>query len=294
MNSSNAVAATGSKHGNGDLAAIADLLACPACRGPLAIETDSIHCPRCSSRFAMRDGVPLLAIAGTSETWDKPQDLEQSAGYQAEYQRVERAAAYNLEYQRQVLKRSSTRREFRLIGRHMRRLGRSGIILDLPCGGGRLTPAFADAAERIIEADIGLGQVLYGRIASNVATPRTWMTASAFHIPLSNNAVDGTICVRLSHHLPTAAERERLLQELLRVSRRFVIVTYFDHHSLKNIFRRLRRPFNRKEPKMTMTTARVAEIARKNGAHLVAAPPLSRIGSGHRYALILKERDRAS
>jgi hypothetical protein len=38
-----------------------------------------------------------------------------------------------------------------------------------------------------------------------------------------------------------------------------------------------------------MTTAQVADLARRAGARLVAAPPLSRIGSGHRYALILKE-----
>jgi hypothetical protein len=114
------------------------------------------------------------------------------------------------------------------------------------------------------------------------------MTASGFHIPLRANAVDGAICVRLSHHLPTSNERERLLHELLRVSRRFVIMTYFDHHSLKNLLRRLRRPFNRKTPKLTMTTVQVADLARRAGARLIAAPPLSRLGSGHRYALILK------
>lgn len=275
------------------IAAIADRLACPACRAALIIEDGAIRCAGCASRFAVRDGVALLAIQGTSETWGEPQDTDQSAGYQEEYQRVERAANYNQQYRRQALKRSSTRREYELIGRHMRELGRSSVILDLPCGGGRLTPAFAGTTDRVIEADIALGQILYGRTESKVATPRTWMTASAFHIPLRDDAVDGTICVRLAHHLPTAAERERLLRELLRVSRRFVIMTYFDHHSLKNLIRRLRRPFNRKAAKMTMTTARVAELARELGARLVAAPPLSRIGSGHRYALIVKDGARA-
>lgn len=233
--------------------------------------------------------MPLLAIRGTSETWGEPQKLEQSAAYQAEYERVERAATYNLEYRRQALKRSSTRREFYLLDRHLKRVGGCDVLLDLPCGGGRLTPAFARHAGLVIEADIAIGQVLFGRSGSTVATPRVWMTASGFHIPLRANAVDGAICVRLCHHLPTLNERERLLQELLRVSRRFVIMTYFDHYSLKNLLRRLRRPFNRKAPKLTMTTAQMADLARRAGARLVAAPPLSRIGSGHRYALILKD-----
>lgn len=268
---------------------IAGLLACPICHASLHVRAETIDCSGCGRSFAIEDGVPLLAIHGTSETWGAPQTLEQSAAYQAEYQRVERAATYNLEYRRQALKRSSTRRENQLLARHMNQVGRGGIILDLPCGGGRLTPAFAAHADLVIEADIAIGQVLFGRSESTVATPRVWMTASGFHIPLRTNAVDGAICVRLSHHLPTSGERERLLHELLRVSRRFVIMTYFDHHSLKNVLRRLRRPFNRKSPKLTMTTAHVADLARRAGARLVAAPPLSRIGSGHRYALILKE-----
>lgn len=269
--------------------AVTHLLACPGCRGNLEIGTEVLRCTACGSRYPLHEGIPLLASRGTSETWGAPQTTEQSSAYQAEYQRIENAATYNLAYRDKFLKRSSTRREYALIARHLARVGRSRVILDLPCGGGRLTPAFAESAGLVIEADIALGQLLYGRQQSSVATPRVWMTASAFHIPLRDQAVDGTISVRLSHHLPTEAERERHLAEILRVSRRFVIMTYFDHHSLKNRLRRLRRPFDRQPPKMTMTTARVAEIARAHGARLVDAPPLSRIGSGHRYALIVRD-----
>ncbi|MEX0734476.1 MAG: methyltransferase domain-containing protein [Steroidobacteraceae bacterium] len=273
----------------GRLAAIAGLLACPACRGNLTIGAGNLHCTRCDGRFAIQDGDALLAIRGTSETWGKPQPAEQSANYQTEYQRVEKVATYNLHYRQRLFKRFSTRREYKLIGRQIRRIGRSHILLDPPCGGGCLTPAFSDSADLVIEADNAIGQILFGCAESKVATPRVWMTASAFHIPLGNNAVDGAICVRLAHHLPTAAERERLLQELLRVSRRFVIFTYFDHYSLKYLTHRLRHPFGSRPPKLTMTTARVAELVRAQGARLVAAPPLSRISSGHRYALIVKE-----
>jgi len=274
------------------LEALTGLLVCPGCKASLAIGSAGLRCSGCNATYSLREGIPQLAVRGTSETWGEPQAGDQSAAYQREYERVDRAAAYNLDYRQQLLKRSSTRREFDLIRRHVKRVGRSRIILDLPCGGGRLTPAFADSAELVIEADIAIGQLLFGRVESSVATPRIWMTASAFHIPLRDDGVDGTICVRLSHHLPTATERERLLKELLRVSRRFVIMTFFDHYSLKNTLRRLRRPINRKAPKMTMTTARVAELAHECGARLVDAPPLSRIGSGHRYALMLKDAGR--
>lgn len=231
----------------------------------------------------------MLALQGASETWGAPQKTGQSGAYQSEFHEVERAAAYNLQFQRRILKLGTTRRESAIIRRHISRLGRSAVVLDLPCGGGRLTPAFADSTDLVIEADIAMGQIRYGRAHSAVPTPQVWMTASAFHIPLRDAGVDGTVCVRLSHHLPTAAEQDRLFRELLRVSRRFVIVTFFDRFSLKNLTRDLRHPFRRKPAKPTITTDRVAELARANGARLVDTTPLSRIGSGHRYALIVKD-----
>ena len=271
------------------LEAIAGLLACPACSDTMSQEPASLVCAGCGRRFPIHEGVALLAVGGSSETWGIPPEPQTSEAYQAEYRTIERAAAYNHGYQRKLHKRFGTRREWRLIRRHLGHVGRSRVILELPCGGGRITPAFADAADFIIEADIAIGQILFGRATSTIPTPRAWMTASAFHIPLRDDAVDGTICIRLAHHLPTPAERERLFLELMRVSRRFVIVTFFDHYSLKNLTRRMRHPFNRKPPKLTMTLDHVAELARAGRGRLVAAPPLNRIASGHRFALIVKD-----
>jgi len=288
MSQTSTVAAEAVRRPDG-IAAVAGLLACPVCNGALALEGDALRCSGCGARYGLDDGIALLALRGTSGTWGTPQQNEQSDAYQAEYQTVERAAAYNHGYQRKVHKRIGTRHEWKIIRRHLDRVGHSRVILELPCGGGRITPSFADTADFIIEADIAIGQIRYGRSTSTLTTPRAWMTASAFHIPLRDGAVDGTICIRLAHHLPTPAEQDRLFQELMRVSRRFVIVTFFDHYSLKNLTRRMRHPFNRKPPKMTMTTERVAELAKKGGGRLVAAPPLSRIASGHRFALIVKD-----
>ena len=53
------------------------------------------------------------------------------------------------------------------------------------------------------------------------------------------------------------------------MAKRFVIMTFFDHHSLKNLIRRIRRPFNKKPPKMTMTVDEVAKLAKEIGrAHV--------------------------
>jgi hypothetical protein len=69
-----------------------------------------------------------------------------------------------------------------------------------------------------------------------------------------------------------------------------VIMTFFDYHSLKNLGRRLRQPFDHQPPKSTMTVSRVRELAAAGGADLVACPAVSPIGSGHRYGLMVKRR----
>jgi hypothetical protein len=142
----------------------------------------------------------------------------------------------------------------------------------------------------LIEADVALGQLRYGRAHGRVSTPQVWMSASGFHIPLRDASVEGTVCVRLNHHLPTEAERERLVRELLRVSKRFLIMSFFDYYSLKNSLRRLRRPFNLKPPKSTMKVAELERLAQDCSARLVECPALFPIGSGHRYALMVKDK----
>jgi len=270
------------------LTQILDRMQCPRCSGPLGIGDATVVCSDCGTPFPFRDGIPLLAIPGTSETWTDRTEQETSEEYQRAYQEVEEARKYNEAYRDQRTKRWSTDREYRILAELLGSRPRSHVLLDLPSGGGRLSPQLAPHTDLLVEADIGLGQLMYGRAHHRGADPRIWMTASAFHIPFRDGAVDAVVCCRLCHHLPTAGERERLLAELLRVADRFVIMTFFDYHSVKNLVRRVRAPFNGKPPKMTMTVDRVRELARAHGAELVAWPALARLFSGHRYALMVK------
>jgi len=70
---------------------------------------------------------------------------------------------------------------------------------------------------------------------------------------------------------------------------RFAIVTYFDRFSLKHLTWRLRHPFSRKARKPALSASEVAAFARANRARLVSTAPLSWFGSGHRYALLVKD-----
>ena len=270
------------------LAAIQELLACPLCRGAMQPTAESFLCAGCGKSFAVRDGIPLLAIMDEPEAAAPAHQGATRSSYQKEYQQVDAAAEYNLKYERHLLKRMSTRREFQLLNRLLASQPRCRTLLELPCGGGRLSSAMSNYSDLLIEADVAAGQVQYGRQHSRCETPQLWMTASALRIPFQNASVDGVVCIRLCHHLHLQEERRQLVAELLRVARRFVLMTFFDYHSLKNLLHRSRRRYTGKRPKYTMTRAEVGEIARQHGARLETCPALSLIGSGHRYALLVK------
>lgn len=272
-----------------DIASIADILACPTCGAPMRLSADSVACAGCASLYPIRDGIPVFARFGSVSSPEGSTPAQTSEQYQQCYQEEHDAAAYNAMYRDRWTKRISTRRENELLTSLLSSQGRCKVLLDLPCGGGRVSPPLAPHTDLLIEADIAFGQVRYGQANGRVATRQVWMTASGFHIPLRDAGVDGAVCIRLNHHLPTKEERERLVRELLRVSRRFVIMTFFDFHSLKNTLRRLRQPFDRKPPKCTMTVTELRGLARDCGAELVACPALFLIGSGHRYALMVKK-----
>jgi SAM-dependent methyltransferase len=269
---------------------VADVLACPVCGSPLdGPAGDALVCTAAGHRFPVTDGIAQLAVEAAADDWSVDAAAT-SAAYARQYEALDEAARYNAMYGGRATKRATTGREARLIQRHLLSQPPCRTILDLPCGGGRLSPAIAAAAPdaTIVEADIGLGQVRYARDHRLPGERQVFITASGFHIPIRDGGVDAVVCVRLFHHLPAAAEQTRLLDELLRVAGRFVILTFFDFYSVKNTLRRVRAPFNRKPPKITLRPEWLRSEAHARGAEVVAMPHLFWLSSGHRYALLRK------
>ena len=263
---------------------IQNILVCPVCRSELQIKQDDITCTNCKRVYPIHDSVPQFAVFENDVDVLKEAAEISKNNYEQRYEDFEKARNYNLKYNRKLLKRLSTRRENQILQRLLRQQKHCATRLEIPCGGGRMSPQLENATDLLIQADVGLGQILYGMTKEKLKIPQIWMTASTFHIPLQDNSVDAAVCIRLSHHLPTYKQREDLLAELLRVARRYVVMTFFDYHSIKNTLRRLKNS----NPKLTMKLSQVSSVAAAHGAKLVACPRLSIIGSGHRYGLMVK------
>ena len=65
----------------GSLNEIADLLACPSCRGELRILPDAIECAACRAAYGFHQGIPLFARKGSAETWGGTGGDETSEAY---------------------------------------------------------------------------------------------------------------------------------------------------------------------------------------------------------------------
>ena len=263
---------------------IQNTLACPACRGGLQIGKHAITCINCSQVYPIHENIPQFAVYESDEAALKEVAGISKNNYEQRYVDFEKARNYNLKYDHKPLKRLSTKREYQILQHLLARQKHCATMLEIPCGGGRISPQLVTATDLLIQADVGLGQILYRMTREKLKIAQIWMTASAFRIPLQDSSVDAAVCIRLSHHLPTSKQREDLLAELLRVAGRYVVMTFFDYHSIKNILRRLRNS----KPKLTMTASQVSSVASSHGAKLADCPRLSIIGSGHRYALLVK------
>jgi ubiquinone/menaquinone biosynthesis C-methylase UbiE len=201
------------------------------------------------------------------------------------------AQAYKADHANRLHRKLSTRREMKIYQGFLDRLGPLQKVLDLPCGHGRLFDLLQAHASAVIEADFSQ-QMLDLNAADHGGAASRYLQCSALDIPLDDRAVDVTFSIRLNHHLESQESREAHLAELFRVSDRAVVVTWFSATSLKNIWRRLRAPFNRKQPKNTLHNDRAVALAGDAGFGLVDLCPLSRLGSGHVLALFVRSTPR--
>ena len=72
---------------------ILPLLVCPQCRAPLGNDEAALVCSPAGHRWEIRDGIPLLALGGTAETWDAGAQSETSQEYQDQYEDLDEARA---------------------------------------------------------------------------------------------------------------------------------------------------------------------------------------------------------
>ncbi|MCY2959736.1 MAG: methyltransferase domain-containing protein [Planctomycetota bacterium] len=100
-------------------------------------------------------------------------------------------------------------------------------VLDVPCGTGRLRGVLERRGMRYVGADVSpamLAEAAGGKDAALVL-------ADAERLPFAEDSFDVVVCCRLLHHLQDEDVLESVVRELVRVSSRMVIASFWDSAS---------------------------------------------------------------
>lgn len=141
----------------------------------------------------------------------------------------------------QIRKEGKHRGEMKLVDKAFKLIPKSHRVLDLPCGGGRVTVHLGLQGYAMSSADLSDAMLQITR--ENVA--RNGLKGSVEkqdieRLTYADQHFDSLVSFRLFHHFPTADIRQRVVSELCRVTKHFVAMSYFSPLSPTYLKRRLR------------------------------------------------------
>lgn len=117
-----------------------------------------------------------------------------------------------------------------------------GTALDAPCGGGRMSLLLAEHGFKVTAADLSPAMI---EIAREKTAPRgvNVVSGDVEALTFPDRHFDVVLCFRLFQHFPNADIRARVAKELCRVSRSYVLLSYFSPLSTTAMKRALQEKF---------------------------------------------------
>lgn len=132
-------------------------------------------------------------------------------------------------------------KEVRAFQRALDRASGIQTALDVPCGTGRITKILLERGLQVTGLDISLAMMEEAKKKLREFDGRvTFVEGDATKLQFPDGSFDIVSCVRLFGHVP-GETRIQMLREFRRVSRRWVIVNYFDLNPLIRLKRWVKR-----------------------------------------------------
>jgi ubiquinone/menaquinone biosynthesis C-methylase UbiE len=167
----------------------------------------------------------------------------------------------------QQRKAGKHRAEMRLIDRAFRHIPKTHRVLDVPCGGGRVTVHLSKKGYRMSAADLSENMI---EIARQAAPDVTVEKQDVERLTYPDKHFDTIVSFRLFHHFPTPEIRQRAINELCRVAAHNVVLSYFSPVSWTSMKRKIRAARGgRKSDKHATPLSEVAGYFEKAGFALV-------------------------
>lgn len=207
---------------------------------------------------------------------------------QTNWQSPEAAAAYSQARDPSRFHRYAL--EEKIVNNWLADLRQGSLVLDIPCGAGRLSPTIARKNLRYIGGDFSLAMIDEARKVAASNSTIGFVNADASRMPFRDGAVDCVIIWRLLHHVRHESVRQQMLREAARVSRYKVLVSF--HHPLSFTFARkfLQRKFFGRSHGQAITHWRLKREARSCGLELVETAGFRKYVSLNWFACLIKPR----
>lgn len=134
--------------------------------------------------------------------------------------------------------------EMQLIERGLQQLTNVRTFLDAPCGVGRASMLLSQKGYKVTGVDLGEGALQAARETVEAAKADVVIErADLEQLPYETDAFDACLCFRFIHHLPTAELRDKIIGELCRVSRNYVLISYLSPMSVTSVRRAFKQRF---------------------------------------------------
>jgi SAM-dependent methyltransferase len=187
-------------------------------------------------------------------------------------------------------------RETRILRRLLRTIADArgddapGLALDAPCGYGRFSGLLAEEGYLLFATDLSLAMVRRASAPrSSNAVPIGIISNLTQGLPFRSGAFSLVFSMRFFHHLHEPALRRQALSEFARVTREWLIVSYYQSNPLHLLQRALRRKLMRKKTRIKMIRGReFREEATSAGFVVVRVVPLLRGLHAQHIALLSK------
>jgi len=153
----------------------------------------------------------------------------------------------------------------RLLTKIVKGLPAGSAVLDIPCGTGRIDNWLLKVPLRVVAADISQAMLGVARQKVWPTSPRLeFLRADANHLPFRFGCIDVVLSIRFLHLLDRQA-RFRVLNELVRVSRRWVVIEYRVERPIKATKRAIVRWLTGRTGRKKMTVADIADELKRCG-----------------------------
>jgi len=157
--------------------------------------------------------------------------------------------------------------------------GRKGLALDIPCGTGRLSNLILRNGYRWIGSDISLEMMMESRKRMKGFEDSFWnIRLDAEMMPFKDDSMDCIFSIRFIYHIPGEI-RYKMLKEMNRVTKKWLIIDYNYPNRFKHIARRIGCLLSKRAAQKRMTLQEISRELMENDFTIYKAIPASRLFS---------------